>query len=478
MAYSKKPTYSFETSASTGINKVPSGRVVLVDNFDERPQAFITLGDLSTLNDDTTISQALEKGFLRRFDTSVEDFDKSVLTPGELGFGCGVASDKLTTELGLTGMPGFRDPTSDNFGNYQDANKNVFVFIPKFYFKWEKNTVFVSPVEREGYAIHRAFINAGGEIEGFFIGKYQMGPGATSKPGQVLINVPSYSFIAEANKLGTRYTIINSFMFNALAILTKAQRQSGRNAAWLDVAPYYPKGNNNNGRDVNDPSLSFIGANPAHTGSGTPFAKTTHNGQNCGVADLNGNVHENGLGVTSEGTKYFVPKLTTDITKFTENVASGAITSEQCAFGDLAYLSNPNGFFEELNTTGTISSNLWGSLQTLGKGDAQVFPFSADRNNPHWILSCMGIPFYDGCVVNSAHLGSEEFGQDSLYAVWQKENLGCPKFGGSFRDMNQTSAGCWTQTWIHPRTVSGQDWGSRLAIITSQTSPLKASIPS
>lgn len=66
MAYSKKPTYSFETSASTGINKVPSGRVVLVDNFDERPQAFITLGDLSTLNDDTTISQALEKGLDRK----------------------------------------------------------------------------------------------------------------------------------------------------------------------------------------------------------------------------------------------------------------------------------------------------------------------------------------------------------------------------------------------------------------------------
>lgn len=434
MAYSKKPTYSFDDLNSTGINKVPSGRVVLVDNVDDRPQAFMTFGDLSTLNDNTTISQAIEKGFLSRFDVHETSVARGILTPGELGFGCGVASDTLARELNLTGMPGFRDPTSANYGNYWDANQSVFVFIPKFYFKWEKNTVFVSPVEREGYVIHRAFINAGREIEGFFIGKYQMGfanSKVTSVYGPVWNSQRAYRYLEEANKLGSRYTIINMFMFNALAILSKCQRQSGRNCAWVDVAPYYPKGNNNNGRDVNDPSVFYYGSQPGYTGSGTPFAKTTHNGQNCGVTDLNGNTCAYTIGLTSEGTKFFVPKLTTDMTKFTHNVKNGANTDEQCAWGDLAYLSNPSGFFEELNITGTIFTSASGIDYSLGNGDNQVFPFSATKGSDQWKLSCLGAPLMTG-VTQGRSGGTEEFGNDVIYYVSNKPPYMVPILSGDY----------------------------------------------
>lgn len=465
MAYSKKPTYSFSDSASTGINKVPSGRVVLVDNFNERPQAFITLGDLSTLNDNTTIAQALEKGFLSRFDVHETSVARGILTPGELGFGCGVASDTLATSLNLTGMPGFRDPASANYGNYWDANQNVFVFIPKFYFKWEHNTVFVSPVEREGYVIHRAFINAGREIEGFFIGKYQMGwknNKAASVYGPVWNFQYGYTYLEEANKLGARYTIINIFMFNALAILSKCQRQSGRNCAWVDISPYYPKGNNNNGRDLNDPSVFYYGSQPGYTGSGTPFAKTTHNGQNCGVADVNGNVWEFALGITSEGTKYFVPKLTTDMTRFTHNVKSGERVDEQCAWGDNAYLSNPSGFFEELNITGTVLTAAPNVHYSFGNGGAQVLPFNATKGSDQWKLSCLGVPLMSG-VTAEASKGTEEFGNDSMFGPGNKVTYLIPFLGGGYSPV--THAGVFSQYLGHPRTVSGSDCVSRLAII-------------
>ena len=465
MAYSKKPTYSFENLNSTGINKVPSGRVVLVDNVDDQPQAFMTLGDLSTLNDNTTITQALEKGLLSKFDTRY--FVKSSLTPGELGFGCGVASESLARTLDLTGMPGFTDPVSSNYGNYWDANQNVFVFIPKFYFKWEGNKVFVSPVERPGYVIHRAFINGGIEIEGFFIGKYEMGwknNKASSVSGPVWNHQQGYRYLEEANKLGSRYTIINVFMFNALAILSKCQRQSGRNAAWLDVRPFYPKGNNNNGRDVNDQSVTFIGATPAHTGSGTPFAKTTHNGQNCGVCDINGNVWEFALGITSEGTKYFVPKLTTDMTKFTHNVKRGARTDEQCAFGDNAYLSNPNGFYEELNITGTILTSAPGVGYRFGNGGAQVLPFNATKGSDQWKLSCLGVPLMSGATVHNRGRGTEEFGNDGFGAPGNKVAYLMQLVGGAYYH-NSEYTGVFNQDVSNHHTYSHQSNGSRLAII-------------
>ena len=466
MAYSKKPTYSFDAAVSVGINKVPSSRIITVDDYEGRPQAFMTFGDLSTLQDDTTIAQAIEKGFLSRFDTHETSVARGILTPGELGFGCGVASDTLATELKLTGMPGFRDPTSVNYGNYWDANKNVFVFIPKFYFKWEKNTVFVSPVEKEGYVIHRAFINAGKEIEGFFIGKYQFGTGATSKAGAVANSQQGQWYLAEANKLGDRYTIINMFMFNALAVLTKAQRQNGRNCAWMDVAPYYPKGNNNNGRDVNDQSVFWYGSQPGYTGSGIPFAKTTHNGQNCGVCDINGNTWEFSLGMTSEGTKYFVPKLETDMTKFTHNVKNGANTDEQCAWGDNAYLSNPKGFFEELNITGTVYTSAADIHYVFGKGDEQVIPFNATKGSDHWKLSCLGVPFMAGATQGTSG-GSEEFGNDCIYYAGgysgTKVNHLMPLLGGDYT--TAATAGVFAQRLTYHRTYSAQYFSSRLAII-------------
>ena len=93
------------------------------------------------------------------------------------------------------------------------------------------------------------------------------------------------------------------------------------NAAWMDVAPYAPKGNNNNGADINKTSLVFArtdltGANGsgfagrnsrAFTGaaliSGAAAVEhTTHNGQLSGIVDIQGNQFDTAPGLTAIGT--------------------------------------------------------------------------------------------------------------------------------------------------------------------------------
>ena len=92
------------------------------------------------------------------------------------------------------------------------------------------------------------------------------------------------------------------------------------NAAWMDSTPYAPKGNNNNGYDVNKGSLQFMRTDIAgHNGSGyagrssrafTGAARisgapaiehTTHNGQLNGIVDVNGNQWDACPGLTNSG---------------------------------------------------------------------------------------------------------------------------------------------------------------------------------
>ena len=467
MAYSKKPTYSFENANSNGINKVPQGRIVVVESYEGTAKSFMS-GDTSSLQDTTTIKEAVTQGKLTELSAAEESLNQTkVLTPGKLGFGCGLCSTELAKEKGLTGMPGFESVDSPNYGNYQDKEGSVFVFIPKFYFKWEKNKVLISDTEQSGYVIHRAFINAGKELDGFFIGKYQMSANGLSKKNvAVWHSAQGNTYLQKAQEKNntlskSQYTIINVFMFNALAILAKAQSQAGRNAAWMDVPPYLPKGNNNSGSDVNDTSVRFTGSQPAYCGSGVPFAKTTHNGQNCGVADLNGNVWEFALGITCDGAKFYYVKESVDFTKFVHTVGTGASNAVQHAWGDTAYLNNPNGFYEELSTTGTPYG---GSSEhiSFGNADNQVFPFTTDKRDQKYVQCCAGIPLTSGSM-NGSSAGTEEFGNDVIYYVNYKANHLMLQLGGCYD--NYATTGVFTQNLGESRTSSHQGCGSRLAIL-------------
>lgn len=202
----------------------------------------------------------------------------------------------------------------------------------------------------DGYAVHRAFIDGGQLKKGFFIDKYGWsltnyedgvsGIASSRKNGNPIsslsttnrtaVNNYAGSFSdcisnsqvpadnyggawAVAKTRGNDFAVMTMFQNSALAMLSMAHQQAASGTtycAWNDVLPYAPKGNNRSGvlNDQNDATVTWsnptdsywAGRNEAgQTGSANPFAKSTHNGQGCGVADVNGNQWRIAQGITA-----------------------------------------------------------------------------------------------------------------------------------------------------------------------------------
>jgi hypothetical protein len=118
------------------------------------------------------------------------------------------------------------------------------------------------------------------------------------------------------------------------------------NAAWMDVAPYSPKGNNNNGSDVNKTSLVFSrtdvqGSNvvngfageswraftgAARIGTLSAVEHTTHNGQLCGIVDVNGNQWDITPGLTNNTGTNAGYKAFSDLDDYTAVSSNAGIT--------------------------------------------------------------------------------------------------------------------------------------------------------
>jgi hypothetical protein len=192
----------------------------------------------------------------------------------------------------------------------------------------------------QGFVLHRAFIDGGQIKQGFFFDKFSWsltnfvyntsGIASSVKNGNPIsaasttardaTNNYAGSFSncrsngqtpanlyggawAVAKSRGNDFCLPSVFMYRALALLQVAHGQAveyDAYCAWLDKAytKNFPKGNNTSSTDADDNTLSFSNPTDAYwngrnearqTGSGNPFSKTTHNGQACGVADLNGN---------------------------------------------------------------------------------------------------------------------------------------------------------------------------------------------
>ena len=119
-----------------------------------------------------------------------------------------------------------------------------------------------------------------------------------------------YGGINAVKSRGSQYHVWTVFERQILWILSKAHQVAavGTNyCAWNGVSPYAPKGNNNYGADYNDSALTFTACDDAYwgarnearkAGSGSVFAKTTHNGQNSGICDINGNQYMFLMGLT------------------------------------------------------------------------------------------------------------------------------------------------------------------------------------
>lgn len=375
---------------------------------------------------------------------------------GEQGFGVCECPD-IDNLQWINAMPGSNDKSSENYGNYETLNGSVMCCIPKFFYRWgnpsspnyakyRANALDIvgvdifrneSEANAAGYALHRAFIDNGKEQPYFFIDKYLCSKDGNNSCKSVkngdpisLIKDKSYTcsqgmegctgIYADAVVLskarGEVFNCMSIFQQNAIAMLSLAHGQASTSdtyCAWYDAAGMknYPKGCNYKLTDCDDTSVKFTSAgnsgdaNKPQAGSGNPFAKTTHNGQACGVADINGSLYQVMLGITNAG------RNATDTTQIKNNNAyvlkrtaklstlTGGFGGTTDAWGTESSLANNYDF-----VVGIFNSYLLG--KRVGKETNQVF--SSEVSGTDWLKTCAGITTHDGY----SGCGTNIFGKD------------------------------------------------------------------
>jgi len=380
---------------------------------------------------------------------------------GSVGFGVGICPNMPG---GFSKLSGTTALYSDNYGNYQFSDGSIMCWIPAFYYKYGTgaNGLAINVVDIKaynyynnvadanalGYALPRAFYNAGAIQPGVFVDKYlcsnnggiassiklglPLSSNSAHNPFAGLNGTPAnfnYGAIAAAKTRGTRFFTPSVFIYHMLAMLSLAHGQAATSTAacaWYDAAGVnnFPKGCNNNALgDNNDTTLTFISdgyPNCAKTGSASNLAKTTHNGQACGIADINGNMFEIALGMTADTTNFYLLKTSVDIAALTAGT-----TLATDAWG-------ATGIAAQYDSIGATYESLTASSTTKSIGSAtQVF--SAAVSGTAWAAAGAGIPLVGGTG------GTNMFGSDALYDY--RLDTMCPVAGGAWN--SSSSAGVW-----------------------------------
>ena len=366
-------------------------------------------------------------------------------------FGVGVAPSDVYESLGLSPLPGTEDPKSFQYGLYeiilpeevkQDSSQNdgkvrrqckAYVkYIPKFYYafltnyttgqlmteetlrEYEKysgvslallkqaqerspnHAIVIAPgsafaseseANSHGFILHRAFIDGGKEMPGFFIAnsllyysassnnlntdtKYYYYFGAkelnhyeydlTESHMQGIVRLdggtpPMRTDFGDSNTLGSAVTLCRKFsgfnlasifMWSAISMLSFAAGlycKDETECAWYKTSGNIgPRGNNSTTKDIDDSTVTF----PTMSSTvGTPFpsdsgqyAKTTHNGTISGITNVNGWLWQPLLGINGNYDKVMP-----------ESIVLADVTSAG------SELSNGETF--EMNSTGTWGAN-------------------------------------------------------------------------------------------------------------------------
>lgn len=405
---------------------------------------------------------------------------------GSQGFGVGICP---SLPAGFAKMAGSEDTASDNYGNYQYSDGSVMCWIPAFYYKIGSGSnglavnvigvkgindyIDLAAANAGGYALHRAFYNANAIQPGVFVDKYQCsnnnGIASSLKNGNPLSSALAHnpfsgltgapanncaSALLAAKTRGSKFFCNSRFIFSALAMLSMAHGQAATSAtscAWYDAAGIknFPKGNNNNALgDINDTSLAFVSdgyvsGNSSKTGSANFIAKTAHNGMNCGVVDLNGNMWEINPGITSSGTGFYLLKTSADIAALTGGAALS--TDLWGASGIAANYDLLGATYESLTASSTLK---------YFNSTAQVFSESVSGN--HWAITGAGIPLATGVSTG----GTNAMGNDGLWD-YSPDQL-CPLAGSAWSD--GASAGVWALYLYYSRVSSAYHFGFRSAL--------------
>ncbi len=408
----------------------------------------------------------------------------SIGTPGLMGFGVGICPNLPS---GFVELPGSLDISSDTFGNYQYSDGSIMVWVPAFYYKYGTganglaiNAVSILPfsayadvptANAAGYALHRAFYDNGVVQPGFFVDKYlasnnagvassiklgnPLSSSAAHNPFSGLTGAPAnfyYGAIAAARTRGANFFCSSRFIFAALALLALAHGQAATAAtwcAWYDAGGVtnFPKGCNNNALgDAQDASLAFVSdgySNAVKTGSANLFARTTHNGQNNGVCDLNGNMWEITPGLTSDATNLYILNAA---------VQMKAVTAGDTLATDLWGATGLAALYASLGTT---YGACWatGANRTAYYGNAAQVLSEATSGNA-WNFTGLGAPLAGGVG------GTNLFGSD--YFLDYKPNEMCPLSGGAWS--GSSGAGVWALNLNGVRGNSGDAVGFRAAL--------------
>lgn len=412
-----------------------------------------------------------------------------------------------------------------------------------------------------GYALHRAFIDGGVEKPGFFVDKYKCSKQAWGT-GYVASSIANglplssasihnpfsgltggadayYSAVDLAHRrdgvngavnVSSIFFCSSQFIRAALAMLSLAHGQFSQNdtwCAWYHATNNFPKGCNNNAlKDADDSTVTYASdgySNCARTGSGVAFAKTTHNGQACGVADLNGLIYEISIGVTCIAAT----KPITGATQANPCVITSA--GHGYSDGDVIMISSVVGMIQlndrlytvanktdntfELSGVDSSGYTAYSSAGTLTKGTFYVAKSSAAMKSfthgntgaaDHWgatgvaaMMDAFTPPFktatgaVTGSVLERFGSGINQVLSESLSgAGWLLAGLGYPKdsggvdptgtnlFGKDYfyqfirTDMclvagaswdDYTYAGVWSLNWYYARSYSSNDVGFRAA---------------
>jgi hypothetical protein len=353
--------------------------------------------------------------------------------------------------------------------------------------------------EASGYALHRAFIDGGVVNAGFFVDKYKCsknawGTGyiASSIKAGLPISTSSahnpingltacagnyyYEAINAAHardgvngaiNSNSNFAVASRFMYSALAMLSMAHGQassSTTNCAWYDATNNFPKGCNNDAlHDTNDATVSYVSdgySNCGKTGSGTPFAKTTHNGQASGVADLNGLMWEISLGVVRPGSSASDTAQQNNTADFYILKESIALKNLQPGWSDQASGNESWGTATHLATLydqitiGHIGSGT--GWQRFGNSTNQVLSEALSGDN----YKLSGIGLYKDANGKSSG-GTNLFGVDGSYE-YHRANL-CLVSRADWNDGSY--AGVWTVAWNSSRTGSYYGGGFRAACL-------------
>jgi len=388
------------------------------------------LAPTSSAKDIAYILKALEN-------TVVYSSDKyQIGVPGEIGFGVATCPPNLLP-AGWTGLLGHDVIGSQNYGNYQDVNGSILVYVPKHYYMYVGNEIYISQRHEPGYVLDRSFVNAGAEKNGVFIYKYgasnlngifgsqkfadPLSTNAAHNPISALNNIPANNcggLYKAVKSAGSNYFLTSIFNYSMLARLALAHGKAATSiaaSAYIDVAPLMPKGCLVSAlKDVNDASVTYDASgysNCGLTGSGSPFSKTTHNGQNCGIADLNGNMWEVASGFTLIETTAGSP-APTDFRILLESTDITAILDDTTTAGTGAY---DMALYEQIDFTGIVDAN--DGWTYLGNGTNAVFAMSINRTTADYKKTALGIPTSTGVSAS----GTTEFGNDGLYRYLRNE---------------------------------------------------------